>query len=163
MIADGAPLTVPGALSNGDVVLVAVTPSSSSGSTFGLVVYLSGDQGATWNLKASTSYPGVIGPGGSAASVISSNVVWIGTASGRPRLFRYTDGGGLKPTNSVGLYQEGSVSEVSALSGSSAWATVENGACPSGKSSCMEVGSLLATSDGGQTWSQVNLTPTSTS
>jgi hypothetical protein len=163
VIADGAPLTVPGALSNGDVVLVAVTPSSSSGSTFGLVVYLSGDQGATWNLKASTSYPGVIGPGGSAASVISSNVVWIGTASGRPRLFRYTDGGGLKPTNSVGLYQEGSVSEVSALSGSSAWATVENGACPSGKSSCMEVGSLLATSDGGQTWSQVNLTPTSTS
>ncbi|HUZ40834.1 MAG TPA: sialidase family protein [Acidimicrobiales bacterium] len=156
VIADGAALTVPGALSNGDVVLVAVTPSSNAGSTFGLVVYLSDDQGATWNLKASTSYPGLIG---SDVSAISSNVVWIGTSSGRPRLFRYTDGGGLKPTNSVGLYQEGSVSEVSALSGSSAWATVQNGACPSGKSSCMEVGSLLATSDGGQTWSQVNLTP----
>jgi len=163
VIADGAALTVPGALSNGDVVLVAVTPSSNSGSTFGLVVYLSSDQGATWNLKASTSYPGLIGPGVTATSVISSNVVWIGTPSGRPRLFRYADGGGLKPTNSVGLYQEGLVSEVSALSGFSAWATVENGACPSGKSSCMEVGSLLATSDGGQTWSQVNLTPASPS
>ena len=52
---------------------------------------------------------------------------------------------------------------MSTISSSSAWATVENGACPSGKSSCMEVDSLLATSDGGQTWSQVNLTPVSTS
>lgn len=163
VIADGAALTVPGALSNGDVVLVAVTPSSNSGSTFGLVVYLSRDQGTTWNLKASTSYPGLIGPGVSATSVISSNVLWIGTPSGRPRLFHYTDGGGLTPTNSLGLYQEGLVSEVSALSGFSAWVTVQNGACPSGKSSCMEVGSLLTTSDGGQTWSQVNLTPVSTS
>ena len=162
VIADGAALTVPGALSNGDVVLVAVTPSSSSGSTFALVVYLSGDQGATWNLKASTSYPGSIGPGVSATSVTSSNVVWIGTPGGRPRLFHYADGR-LQQTNSVGLYQEGAVVEVGALSGSSAWASVQNGACPSGKSSCMEVGSLLATSDGGQTWSQVNLTPVATS
>lgn len=163
MIADGAALTVPGALSNGDVVLVAVTPSSNSGSSLGLVVYLSDDQGATWNLKASTSYPGLIGPGVSATSVISSDVVWIGTPGGKPRLFRYAKSGRLTATNGVGLYQEGLVSEVSALSGSSAWATVQNGACPSGKSSCMEVGSLLATSDGGQTWSQVNLTPASTS
>ena len=162
-IADGAALTVPGALSNGDVVLVAVTPSSNSGSTFGLVVYLSGGQGATWNLKASTSYPGLIGSGVTAISAISSNVVWIGTPSGTPRLLRYTDGGGLKPTNGIGLYQEGAVVEVGALSGSSAWATVQNGACPSGKSSCMEVGSLLTTSDDGQTWSHVNLTPAPTS
>jgi len=162
VIADGAALTVPGALNNGDVVLVAVTPSSNSGSTFGLDVYLSGDQGATWILKAGTSYPGSIGPGVSATSVISSSVVWIGTPGGRPRLFHYANGG-LQPTNSVALYQEGAVVEVSALSGSSAWATVQNGACLSGKSSCMEVGSLLATSDGGQTWSQVNLTPVATS
>jgi hypothetical protein len=161
--ADGAALTVPGALSDGDVVLVALIPTSNSGSTFGLDVYQSSDQGASWTLGASTSYHGSIGSGVSAPSIISSDVVWIGTPSGKPRLFRYTKGGRLTPTNSVGLYQEGSVSAVSAFGGSAAWATVQSGACPSGKSSCVEVGSLLATADGGQTWTLVNLAPATTS
>jgi hypothetical protein len=162
LIADGAALTVPGALSNGDVVMVAATPASDTGSTFGLSIYLSSEHGETWNLKAHTSYAGSIGTGVTATSVISSNEVWIGTPSGRPRIFRYDDGGGLMPTKSVGLFEEGSIVELSTISGTSAWATEENGACPSGKSSCTEVGSLLATSDGGQTWSNVELTPNST-
>lgn len=163
LVADGAALAVPGALSNGDIVMIAATPTPNTGSGFHLYVYESGDQGATWNLKVSTSDAGSIGAGVTATTAIWSNEVWIGTPSGRPRLIQYTTGGGLKPTNNVGPYREGSVIEVSVISGTSAWATVENGVCPSGKASCMEVGSLFSTSDDGQTWSPVNLTPASTS
>jgi hypothetical protein len=112
---------------------------------------------------ASILCPGSIGYGVGATTAISSNVPWIGSSSGVPRIVRFGEGGGFSVTTSVGPYRQGFVSALSGQNATSHWATVQDGVCPSGKASCMQVGSLSATNDSGQNWSLVNLTPMSAS
>lgn len=64
-----------GDLSNGDVVLVATTPTSNNGSTFGLTVYISYDDGASWTINAKYSYSGSIDAG--VATPGSSAMRWL--------------------------------------------------------------------------------------
>jgi hypothetical protein len=163
VVAKGAALSLPGAFRNGVLALVAQTPTSNSGSTYGLAVYLSSDRGAAWSLGGNMSLPGSIGYGVGATTAISSNVLWIGSSSGVPRIVRFVEGGGFSVTTSVGPYRQGFVSALSGQNATSLWATVQDGVCPSGKASCMQVGSLSATNDSGQNWSLVNLTPMSLS
>jgi hypothetical protein len=159
--AEGAALSSPRSFSNGELVLVAQTPTSNSGSTYGLSVFLSSDHGASWTLSASTTLPGSIGIGVNSTTAVSSKVLWIGSSGGTPHVIQFEEGRGFSDTSSIGSYQEGFVSALSDLSETSLWATVQDGVCPSGKSSCMQVGTLSMTRDGGRSWSPVNLTPVS--
>jgi hypothetical protein len=166
LTAESAALSSPQPWGNGEWVLAAQIPTSNSGTTYGLSIYLSRDNGASWSLDASTTLPGSIGVGVNAMTTVSSGVLWIGSEGGTPRLIRFEEGPGFSNTSSIGSYPDFSVTAVSAFGATSLWATVQGGVCPiSGQTICqeVEVGRLSITHDGGRSWSPINLTPKSIS
>lgn len=159
---ESAALSSPQPWGNGQWVLAAQIPTSNSGSTYGLSIYLSRDHGASWSLDGRTTLSGSIGVGVNAATTVSSGVLWIGSEGGSPRLLKFQEGHGFSDTASIGPYPDSSVTAVSVFGMKSFWATVQGGVCPvSGQTLCqqVEVGTLSITHDGGRSWSQANLTP----
>jgi hypothetical protein len=156
-VPEGAALSIPGALSDGDIVLATTTPSQVSGAPE-VAVYTSSDLGQTWNPLGQTSLPGSIGQGVVTASSVAGGSVWFGASVGS-EVVVVSSSGAVSPVTSADLYP--TVSAIDAISGSTAWAIASSSQCPSGKTSCTSVSALFKTTDGGASWSQVNLTPSS--
>jgi hypothetical protein len=152
-----AALSVPGALSNGDIVLTATIPNQASGAPE-VGVYTSADLGQTWTLLIQTSLPGSIDQGAVTASSVAGGSVWLGAPSGS-EVVVVSSNGIASPAMSSAIYS--TVGTVDAISGTAAWAIASSSQCPFGKSSCSESTALFETTDGGTNWSQVNLTPSS--
>jgi hypothetical protein len=151
----GATLTVPGALTNGDVVLVA---TSNSGDRTTVDVYTSADDGAAWNHLAQTVFSGTssyVTP----ASVVGDEV-WLALGVSNEIAIVSSDGR-IATTIGSGVPNGGFFSSITAFGPSSAWAVNVFGQCNGGKSTCADVYGLYKTSDGGATWTQVNLGPAS--
>ncbi|GEM_PF-5698266 len=162
-VTNGAALSVPGELSNGNVVLVATTPNADAGSTFEVTVYVSSDLGARWSVLAKTSFAGQISPGIAIATSAAANTIWLGAPTD-PNAVVVSSNGTLTTTSSInGVFPGGSINSINATRSFSAWVTTVKSECPSGKASCTDVGALIGTVDGGSTWSLVNLVPAAAS
>jgi hypothetical protein len=149
-----AALTVPGALDNGQVVLVATVPTPNNATTTHVAIFTSNDDGATWSALATASSTGIVGVGVVTTTSVASNTVWLGDFS-EPRVTLVSSNGSEESGSATGPY--GGVSSLSATGSQSAWAVLQSSQCVSGKSSCSHVGALYETSDGGASWQPVPL------
>lgn len=156
-LANGDSLSVPGQLKSGNVVLVSTTANSGAASTYGLTLYDSSNQGASWKVLARTTFVGRIEAGVAVASAVVANTVWLGGATDQGVVV-ISANGAFTTTSSIGaLYPGGWITSIGVGGESSAWITTLKGVCPSGKTSCTDISALIGTADGGKTWSFLNL------
>lgn len=148
-------LAISGAINGSSVVLVATSSPETSIESIGEAVYTTDDEGASWNLLGTTSFPGDVGVGVPAPSQVVANEVWIGNPGG-PQIVELSGLGvdSMIPVSVIG--GEPAIGSVSAGTTTMTWATVFTTQCPTGKSSCAEVSSLYSMTDTGTAWSPVN-------
>lgn len=152
-------LSVLGQLKNGDVVLASTAMNGETSSKFGVTIYLSGDRGITWKFLAHTSFAGQINFGETVTGAIYDDSIWLGSPTDQ-RVIIISSNGTMTSTRDTGdIFPGGAIYSISPTGSSTAWVTAMNDQCPSGKTSCTEVGALFRTVDSGKSWSKVNLTP----
>lgn len=152
-------MSVPGQLKNGDIVLVSTRTNLGTASKFGVTVYVSSDLGGTWKALAQTSFAGQVNSGETVSAAVSKDSIWLGASADQKAVVISSNGIAVATSSMNGIYPGGSLSSISATGNSSAWITTMKDVCPSGKTSCTEVGVLIKTVDAGKTWSLVNLFP----
>lgn len=163
---NGAALTVPGILKNGNVVLVATTPNVGSVATTSsghapappnVTIYVSSNSGASWEALIYLSLDGQLSSGIPIASQIIGDKIWLGVAP-HGRILLVSSDGTLTTTSSLeALYSGDWIDSIEASGNSSAWVEATKSECPSGKTSCRQVHTLIKTVDNGKTWSFVDL------
>ncbi|OIQ82938.1 BNR/Asp-box repeat protein [mine drainage metagenome] len=163
---DGAALTVSGMLKNGNVVLVATTPnvglvattpSGHAAAPPNLTIYVSSNSGVSWEPLIYMALDGQLGSGIPIASQIIGNMIWLGVAP-HGRIFLVSSDGSLTTTSSLKALHSGDwIDSIGASGNSSAWVSTTKSECPSGKTSCRQVHTLIKTDDNGKTWSLVDL------
>lgn len=155
--------SMPGEFINGDMVLVATEMNLATASKFGVTIYLSSDLGVTWKVSTHTAFAGQINSGEAITSGIYGNSIWLGSAIDQKILIISSDGTMTSTTSTNAIFPGGGIYSLTPTRNSTAWVTAMSDQCPSGKTSCTEVGALLKTVDSGKSWSIVNLTPARTS
>lgn len=157
-ITNGAALSVPGQLKNGNVVLVATSVMNEGlPAIFWANVYVSSDLGAHWKVLAHTPLVGHISSGVVVAAAVVADTIWLGATTDENIVVISTNGTLTKTSSMRTVYSGGWITSIMPFGNSSAWVTTVNGKCPSGKSSCREVSALIGTVNGGKTWSLVDL------
>lgn len=154
---NGPALSVPGQLKNGNVVLVATSPSESLTPIVRVNVFFSSDLGAHWKVLARTNFVGNIGSSVAVAASVVANSVWLGGTTDQGIAVISTKGTLTRTSSMRAVYPGGWITSIMPFGSSSAWVTTVNGKCPSGKSSCREVSALIGTVNAGKTWSLVDL------
>lgn len=157
IVNNGAALSVPGQLKNGNVVLMATSPNMGPASWFGVTIYVSGDQGVSWKVLAHTSLVGHMSSGVVVAAAVVADTIWLGTTTDKSIVVISANGTLTKTSSIGGLYPGGWITSIGGVGNSSAWITAAKGECPSGKLSCRQVSALMRTIDGGKTWTSINL------
>lgn len=147
----GAALDLAGAFATGRVVLVAETSDPATGVP--VEVLTTGDAGKTWTTLAHLLFTGGRGATDPMSASVVGNSVWIAGSGSAPQL---VDSQG-RVTATSAPRKGATVQAVSAATASSAWATVVEGSCPDGKSSCHDTWWLYRTSNGGVSWTPVPL------
>jgi hypothetical protein len=153
-----AAYTIPGSLSNGDVVLVATVPNAATGAPQ-VTIFTSGNAGGNWSvLSPAMTLPGSVGVGVTTPASIADGTVWLGAPYGAEIIVISSTGSVLSTTSNLPYP---TVYSLTATNDSTAWVVGSSSQCRTGKSSCTETTSLFGTSDAGTSWTQLDLSPTS--
>ncbi len=155
--------SIPGQLTNGDIVLVSTEMNAGAASKFGVTSYLSSDLGATWKVLARTSFAGQINSGETVTGAVYGNSIWLGSPTDEEVVIISSDGRIAYTSSTNRIFPNGAINSIIPTGSSSAWVTATNDQCTTGKTSCTEVGALLKTADSGKSWSKLNLEPSTTS
>lgn len=153
-------LSVPGALGNGDVVLVSTIPSPTS-SAPEVNVYTSGDLGRSWKVFTKTmTLGGSVGSGVTTPASVADGAIWLGSLDESEVVVISPD---VVQSLERSSTLSATVDSIAASSRSTAWVVASRSQCPSGKSSCAQTFALFRTANAGASWSRVDLTPSSSS
>lgn len=157
-IEPGTAYTIPGSLSDGDVVLVATIPSSSTGAP-NVTVFTSDNAGESWSMLSPTlTLPGSVGGGVTTPASVAADTVWLGAPYGGEVIVLSSTGSVVSTTSNLPYP---TVDSVIATGDSTAWAVGSSSQCPTGKQSCTITTSLFATTNAGASWTQLDLSPVS--
>lgn len=135
--------------------VLPVTVNDDPDST--LAFYVTRDGGKTWRRSGSVKVNAATAPGASVPATVSQDgSTWLAAAPSGGRFYVSHDSGGNFEVKSPNGLPTGIIA-ISFTDATNGWAQTESGMCNADKSQCSSASSLFATTDGGQTWNELNV------
>jgi len=150
-----ATYTIPAYTSPANVVLAAFDNGTDSTAGF----YQTGDNGASWQLKATVpagSPAGDVSP----STAIVSDTHWLVVSNRGTSITGVTQNGSSQSTISpIGLPSESGIGDASFTSSGIGWVVTDTSQCAQSKTGCSETTALYGTTDSGAHWTQLPISP----
>jgi hypothetical protein len=112
---------------------------------------------STWKLRGSVLTGSTSGSVADPTSVLGTGEIIATSVDGSLIVSIGADGSTAGPTQSAGVPSGQAIENLSFADESTGWATTEGGSCSGDKTTCTQRTSVLATSDGGKTWTELSL------